>query len=202
MAVSRRDFARLFAVGGSAALFADPVWARQNAAGRRRSRPAIGGTGEAFWKSVRAQFVMPRRPRRAERRQPLPRLAAGARSAEARKRQRRSRSVGAEPRAAERREGKPAQDARRVPARHARRDRHHPQHQRGQQHGLERPRSQGRRRGDRLSRQPPEQPDGVEREGEALRLHGDRRSRRRIRTRGWSTTSTPTRRRSRRGRRS
>ena len=28
--VSRRDFARLFAVGGSAALFADPVWAKQN----------------------------------------------------------------------------------------------------------------------------------------------------------------------------
>ena len=30
--VSRRDFARLFAVGGSAALFADPVWARQQGA--------------------------------------------------------------------------------------------------------------------------------------------------------------------------
>jgi isopenicillin-N epimerase len=56
--VSRRDFARLFAVGGSAALFADPVWAREygQASG---PAPAIGGTGEAFWKSVRAQFVMP-----------------------------------------------------------------------------------------------------------------------------------------------
>ena len=56
--VSRRDFARLFAVGGSAALFADPVWARQQGQSNG-STPEIGGTGEAFWKSVRAQFVMP-----------------------------------------------------------------------------------------------------------------------------------------------
>ena len=56
--VSRRDFARLFAVGGSAALFADPVWAREYAQADASS-PAIGGTGEAFWKSVREQFVMP-----------------------------------------------------------------------------------------------------------------------------------------------
>jgi selenocysteine lyase/cysteine desulfurase len=54
--VSRRDFARLFAIGGSAALFADPVWAREHG---QAYAPAIGGTGEAFWKSVRAQFVMP-----------------------------------------------------------------------------------------------------------------------------------------------
>ena len=58
MAVSRRDFARLFAVGGSAALFADPVWAREYGQANGPT-PAIGGTGEAFWKSVRAQFVMP-----------------------------------------------------------------------------------------------------------------------------------------------
>ena len=58
MAVSRRDFARLFAVGGSAALFADPVWARQNPHAAAAS-PGITGTGEEFWKSVRAQFVMP-----------------------------------------------------------------------------------------------------------------------------------------------
>ena len=56
--VSRRDFARLFAVGGSAALFADPVWAREYGQANAAS-PAIGGTGEAFWKSVREQFVMP-----------------------------------------------------------------------------------------------------------------------------------------------
>ena len=58
MAVSRRDFTRLFALGGSAALFADPAWARQ-----APSAPplAAGGpaAGEAFWTSVRAQFVMP-----------------------------------------------------------------------------------------------------------------------------------------------
>ena len=56
--VSRRDFARLFAVGGSAALFSDPAWAREYQQGNGAA-PAIGGTGEAYWKSVRAQFVMP-----------------------------------------------------------------------------------------------------------------------------------------------
>lgn len=56
--VSRRDFARLFALGGSAALFADPVWAR-TAPQAQAFLPATAGTGEAFWKSVREQFVMP-----------------------------------------------------------------------------------------------------------------------------------------------
>jgi selenocysteine lyase/cysteine desulfurase len=56
--VSRRDFARVFAVGGSAALFADPVWAKQQGQ-NRPSAPALSGSGEAFWKSVREQFVMP-----------------------------------------------------------------------------------------------------------------------------------------------
>jgi selenocysteine lyase/cysteine desulfurase len=56
--VSRRDFARLFAIGGSAALFADPVWAKQNAK-TPAFAPTISGSGEAFWKSVRDQFVMP-----------------------------------------------------------------------------------------------------------------------------------------------
>jgi selenocysteine lyase/cysteine desulfurase len=56
--VSRRHFARLFAVGGSAALFSDPAWARQAPAA---SSLAPGGPagGEAFWTSVRDQFVMP-----------------------------------------------------------------------------------------------------------------------------------------------
>ena len=56
--VSRRDFARLFAVGGSAALFADPAWASQ---ARPAASLAAGGvaSGEAFWTSVREQFVMP-----------------------------------------------------------------------------------------------------------------------------------------------
>ncbi len=56
--VSRRDFARLFAVGGSAALFADPVWAR-TAPQAPAFAPGTAGTGEAFWKTVREQFVMP-----------------------------------------------------------------------------------------------------------------------------------------------
>jgi selenocysteine lyase/cysteine desulfurase len=56
--VSRRDFTRLFAIGGSAALFADPAWARQ---ARPVAALAPGGaaSGEAFWTSVREQFVMP-----------------------------------------------------------------------------------------------------------------------------------------------
>ena len=54
--VSRRDFSRLFLAGGSAALFADPVWAQA----ARPSLPAQGAAaGETFWKAVRAQFVMP-----------------------------------------------------------------------------------------------------------------------------------------------
>jgi selenocysteine lyase/cysteine desulfurase len=55
--VSRRDFARLFAVGGSAALFAHPAWA-QNAS--RTPLPAGGpASGEGFWREVRGKFVMP-----------------------------------------------------------------------------------------------------------------------------------------------
>jgi selenocysteine lyase/cysteine desulfurase len=56
--VSRRDFARLFALGGAAALFADPAWA-QSAPPRTPLHPSGAAAGEAFWKSVRAQFVMP-----------------------------------------------------------------------------------------------------------------------------------------------
>jgi isopenicillin-N epimerase len=56
--VSRRDFARLFAVGGSAALFTHPAWA-QNAPAPA-GLPARGAAaGESFWQAVRAQFVMP-----------------------------------------------------------------------------------------------------------------------------------------------
>jgi selenocysteine lyase/cysteine desulfurase len=56
--VSRRHFARLFALGGSAALFADPAWAKEYGQANGPA-PAISGSGETFWKSVRAQFVMP-----------------------------------------------------------------------------------------------------------------------------------------------
>jgi selenocysteine lyase/cysteine desulfurase len=56
--VSRRDFTRLFALGGSAALFADPGWASQ--AAPTPAFPAAGASaGEPFWSGVRAQFVMP-----------------------------------------------------------------------------------------------------------------------------------------------
>jgi isopenicillin-N epimerase len=56
MAVSRRDFTRLFAVGGSAALFAHPEFALA----RPAALPASGAAaGDAFWNAVREQFVMP-----------------------------------------------------------------------------------------------------------------------------------------------
>lgn len=54
--VSRRDFARVFAAGGCAAAVA-PVWTQS----RPQTPPALGdpASGETFWQSVRAQFVMP-----------------------------------------------------------------------------------------------------------------------------------------------
>jgi selenocysteine lyase/cysteine desulfurase len=58
MAISRRDFARLFAVGGSAALFTHPEFVAAQSSGKLFStRGAIGS--ETFWTSVREQFVMP-----------------------------------------------------------------------------------------------------------------------------------------------
>ena len=56
--VSRRHFAQLFALGGSAALFSDAAWAQQ-AAPSSALAPGGAAAGEAFWKSVRDQFVMP-----------------------------------------------------------------------------------------------------------------------------------------------
>ncbi len=56
--VSRRSFARLFALGGSAALLADPVFARGLPAASD-ILPAGPSAGEPFWTSVREQFVMP-----------------------------------------------------------------------------------------------------------------------------------------------
>ena len=56
--VSRRDFTRLFTLGGSAALFGEGAWAREMG-----PTPALlpdgPAAGEAFWTSVRSQFVMP-----------------------------------------------------------------------------------------------------------------------------------------------
>jgi selenocysteine lyase/cysteine desulfurase len=56
MTLSRRDFTRLFAVGGSAALFAHPEFAAA------APPPLAAGNSpatDAFWDSVREQFVMP-----------------------------------------------------------------------------------------------------------------------------------------------
>jgi selenocysteine lyase/cysteine desulfurase len=61
MAVSRRDFARVFALGGSMGLLADPAYAKEVdlAAARGPLPPAPDGPGEAYWRQVREQFVMP-----------------------------------------------------------------------------------------------------------------------------------------------
>ncbi len=58
VSVTRRSFARLFALGGSAALLSEPAWARQAASA---SPLASGGpsAGESFWTSVRDQFIVP-----------------------------------------------------------------------------------------------------------------------------------------------
>ena len=56
MTLSRRDFTRLFAIGGSAALFAHPEFASAKPATLAAAGPAAG---DAFWDSVREQFVMP-----------------------------------------------------------------------------------------------------------------------------------------------
>ena len=152
--VSRRDFTRLFAVGGSAALF---VASRVGAARRcadaaaRRGGPAAG---EAFWKAVRAQFVMPPDLAVMNAANLCPASGPVLARADPRDRGRRPQSVAAESRPAVRRQGGHAQGARRVPARDARRDRHHPQHQRVEQPRVERARAQGRRRGRDLQRQP------------------------------------------------
>jgi selenocysteine lyase/cysteine desulfurase len=56
MTISRRDFTRLFAVGGSAALFVHPEFAAARPA--PLAAPTDAAT-DAFWDSVREQFVMP-----------------------------------------------------------------------------------------------------------------------------------------------
>lgn len=54
--MNRRDFARLFALGGSAALFARDATAWRAA---QAPSPAPAMPDERFWKDVRDQFVMP-----------------------------------------------------------------------------------------------------------------------------------------------
>ena len=58
-AVSRRSFTRLFALGGSAALLADPAWARTMGA-LPPLAPGGPADGEVFWKiSKGIQGIMP-----------------------------------------------------------------------------------------------------------------------------------------------
>lgn len=58
--VSRRRFAYLFSVGGSAALMADPAFAAWMAkASRRRDAGDRASGGDGAWEAVRRQFLMP-----------------------------------------------------------------------------------------------------------------------------------------------
>lgn len=63
--LNRRDFARLFALGGSAALVAHPAIADLSSARRspplsgRPSAPRRGPNGDADWEAVRRDFLMP-----------------------------------------------------------------------------------------------------------------------------------------------
>ena len=175
--VSRRDFARLFAVGGSAALFADPVWAKQNPQAPAFS-PTIAGTGEAFWKSVRAQFVMPADLGVLNAANLCP---ASRPVLEALRRE--TDSVDRDPSAQNRaRLTGEKENLRKTLAAFLRVTpeeivitRNTSEANNMVSSGLD---LKAGRRSDRLPRQPPEQPHRLEREGEALRVHGDRRSRR------------------------
>ena len=150
---SRRDFARIFAVGGSAALFA----ARPAAWTLDGWVPAQGPPDEGSWQRVRGQFVMP--PGftclNAANLCPSPvRVLDGRFGRDAFGR---PRSILAEPPEDPRRPRSRAAAAGRHTARDPRRDRHHAQYQRVEQLRLERTRLQARRRSPRLLGQPPEQ---------------------------------------------
>jgi selenocysteine lyase/cysteine desulfurase len=56
VSATRREFVRLFALGGSAAFVAQPAFGRSQAPSLA---PGGAGAGEPFWKSVRDQFMMP-----------------------------------------------------------------------------------------------------------------------------------------------
>ena len=184
-------FARLFALGGSAALFSDPAWARQAPAASPLP-PDGAAAGEAFWKSVRDQFVMPPDLAVMNAANLCPASRPALEALDTRDEEHRPGSSPDNRARLDAREGEHAQGARRVPARDARRDHHHAQHQRVEQPGLDRPRSQGRRRSDRPLGQPSEQPRAWREKAQALRIHGDDR-RRRTRIPGQTTTSTRSR---------
>ena len=196
--MNRRDFARLLAIGGAAPFLSPNVaWPRS-----LDLPPTPASPDEKFWMSVRDQFVMPKELTMLNAANLCPVVRPGARDDVPADEGHGSGSVAGQPRQARRRPREHAQAAGRVPARHAGRDRHHPQHQRVEQPGVHRHRSESRRRSAAHRRQPSEQPHRVAGEGEALRLHGQGRAdaepasgdgvlRRRVRAR-----------RSRRGRRS
>ena len=56
ISVTRRHFARLFALGGSAVILSEPAWGRSQAGSLA---PGGAAAGETFWTSVRAQFMLP-----------------------------------------------------------------------------------------------------------------------------------------------
>ena len=165
--ISRRDFSRLLALSGSVLL---PQQLSAWPAPLAQTPPQ---PDERFWLSVREQFLMPPDLACHERRKSLSVSRAGAGSDVSEHERHGWRSVVRQPAEDERRERGNAALARELPPRDAGRDRHHPQHERSQQHRVERARPEGRRRGRDLCRQPSEQQRGVDAESQAVRVHRD-----------------------------
>ena len=170
--MNRRDFARLLAIGGAAPFLSPNVaWPRS-----LDLPPTPASPDEKFWMSVRDQFVMPKELTMLNAANLCPASGVGARDDVPADQGHGSGSVAGEPRQAGRRPREHAQAARRLPPRHARGDRHHPQHERVEQPRVDRHRSEGRRRGAAHRRQPSEQPHRVAGEGQAVRFHREGRA--------------------------
>ena len=170
--MNRRDFARLFAAGGSAALLGHPALeglARRTAssplARRKRSRPGSGLGPGARPLPDAARAVGD------ERGQPVP-VAGKHAAGGARLHRAHGPRTGAElpPRDGPG-EGAHPRPPRRIPGGNPGGNPHHPQHQRGQQLGVDRPSAWAGRRSRDRARQPSQQQPRLEGQGAALRLH-------------------------------
>ena len=168
--ISRRDFSRLLALSGSVLL------PQQLSAWPAQLVQTPPHPDERFWGAVREQFLMPASLSVMNAANlcpsPAPVLEAMYRS---------TKDMDADPSFDNRQKmsaGK--EETRRLLARFLRGDAggdcHRAQHERGEQHRLERARPQGRRRGGHLCRQPSQQQCGVGAEVEAVRVRrlGDR----------------------------
>ena len=170
--LTRRDFGRLAALAGTAALF--PGEYDVTAA---PLPPMPSDPGEPFWRDVRARFLVPRDLAFLNAANLCP---ASLPAIEALDQNVRLYEASPSPEVRSDLMARGREDVARSPRRGAARDaggnRHHAQHDREQQRRVERPRSEGRRRSRRVGRQPSEQSQRVAAEGRALRLHRRQRA--------------------------